>query len=315
MLAALVEDWGREPTIGEVAEPVPGPGETLVEVKAATVSHIDLSVLSGEFFLSPGLPYVPGSEGAGVVLESPTFAPGTPVRIAGEVGLTRNGVWAERVAAADADLEALPAGTDLCLGASYRSPCATAYAAVTLVGRVAAGERVAVTGATGSVGAMVLQLAREAGAEAFGIHRDPDQAELLPAGVTSVPGDDPARFDAYKGEDAFDLVVDTVGGPLLAELATGAIRPGGRAMLVGYAGEDILEVSLTALISADVSLVPLNLIFRAAEVEAAAPRLLERVEAGELEVRMNVFPFAELADALALLRAGTGAGRVVCTVP
>src|SRR5690348_2625585 len=95
MLAARTFSWQDDPQLEEVPDPVAGPSESLIEVAAGYVANLDLSVLTGEFFVVPPLPFIPGCDGAGYVLESERFPKGTPVRIGGgEVGMLRDGTWA-----------------------------------------------------------------------------------------------------------------------------------------------------------------------------------------------------------------------------
>src|SRR5262249_18524286 len=130
MLSARAKEWGVDPVLEDIPVPSPGPGESLVRVEAASCVHFDLSVLSGEFFANPELPCAPGYEGAGRIVESAAHPVDAPVRLrSSEVGLTRDGCWAEFVVVPDDDLEPLSEGADLALAAAFQSPCSTAHAA------------------------------------------------------------------------------------------------------------------------------------------------------------------------------------------
>jgi NADPH2:quinone reductase len=307
MRAARVHAWATDPTVEDVPEPRRAPGETLVRVAGTSVAHIDLTVASGEFPLSPELPHVPGTEGAGTVVESDRFAAGTPVRVRGAgVGFTRDGLCAELAAVPDNSVVALAAGTDLEVAAAFFAPCVTAYAALHEVGELRAGERVAVTGAGGAVGSVALQLAARAGAGAVvAITRDPQRLRALPGGAVVIrTGETPPQVD---------LLVDTVGGPGVAKLATTAVAPGGRVVLVGYAGGEEATLPLPALLAADVRLLPMNLIRRGPGLEGKAEELLADLRSGDLVLPRTTLPLDEIATALAHVRAGTAIGRVVVT--
>jgi NADPH:quinone reductase len=87
-----VGEIGAPPRLDDLPEPTAGMDETLVEIEAAAVGHLDLTVAAGEFPVRPSAPYVPGTDGAGRVLASGSFETGTPVWIrGGGVGLLRNG--------------------------------------------------------------------------------------------------------------------------------------------------------------------------------------------------------------------------------
>lgn len=307
MLAARVHAWGEPPVLEEVAEPVPGEGESLVEVAAAAVGHLDLTVAGGRFAHRPPLPYVPGTDGAGRVVRSPALPAGTAVRIrGGGAGLTRDGTWAERAALPQEALHALPDGVDLTVAAVFFSPCLTAHLAVHEVGAVAAGERVVVTGAAGAVGSIAVQLALRAGAErVVGVVRRPEKRTAVADGAEAVVAGDGALAD----RGPFDVAVDTVGGPPLLGLLP-AMRRGGRIVLVGYTAGREVAFDLPALLAAEVRLLPVSLLNHASALGDVAARMLQRLRAGELVVPVTPFPLARVAEAVETLRAGTAVGRV-----
>jgi NADPH2:quinone reductase len=143
------------------------------------------------------------------------------------------------------------------------------------VARLQTGEQVLVTGASGAVGSLVVQLAREAGCT-----------------VTAVmPGAEPPPVASA------DLLVDTVGGDVLAQVLP-CVRPGGRAVLVGYTAGPTLQLDIAHFLQRDVALLPLNMFRREAAGRAAAPELLARLADGRL--RLDVQPFALADAALAL---------------
>jgi NADPH:quinone reductase-like Zn-dependent oxidoreductase len=98
MRALRVHDWGQPPVVEDVPEPVRDEGEVLVQVQAAALAHLDLTVASGSFGMRPPLPYTGGVEGSGVVLEGDELKPGTQVMLrGGGPGLLRDGTWQKRV--------------------------------------------------------------------------------------------------------------------------------------------------------------------------------------------------------------------------
>jgi NADPH:quinone reductase-like Zn-dependent oxidoreductase len=246
----------------------------------------------------------------------------------GGVGLRRDGTWATHAVVPDEALAEVPEGTDLALAAGFFSPCVTAHAAVRELGAVQAGERVAVVGAAGAVGAVAVQLALDAGAEVVGVERDASRLAAIPAGATPVAiatdrqsGGGPltggqaavAAVLGATGGERVDVLIDTAGGPALPALVTGAVAPGGRAVLVGYAAGTEATFVLPALLAADVRLIPMNLIRWEQRLRGVAAELLERLGRGELELARTVLPLERVGEAVASLRAGTAVGRVVVT--
>ena len=232
MWAARVHALGGEPALEEdVPEPRAAAGETLVAVEAAAVGHLDLTIAAGTFPVHPPLPYVPGTDAAGRVLESPTLAVGARVFVRGDgVGFERSGCWAERAAVPTAAVHPLPDEIDPVTGATFFVPCSTAHVALTVVGGLEPGDRVAVRGAAGAVGSAAVQLARAGGArDVLEVVRTIGDA---PAGDSALADGEPATIAALAADGGIDLLVDTVGGVRLGALVD-VMRPGGRIVLVG----------------------------------------------------------------------------------
>jgi NADPH:quinone reductase len=289
MKAVRVHAWNEAPRLEELPEPQAGPGNSLVRMHAATVGHIDRTVWSGAFLRHPPLPYVPGVEAAGVVVASDRFAPGSRVWMRGAgLGIARDGTWRELIEVPDEALGALPAAVPFALGSAFFSPCTSAWVALHEVGRLQPGERVLVSGASGAVGAIAMQRAREAGA-------------------------DVRAFDASRAaQPEADLLLDMVGGGVLP-LALRGVKPGGRAVLVGYAGGTETRLDLPELLQRDIALLPLNILRREAAARAAAPDLLQRIADGKLQLAVRQFPLAQAHEALQWIATRGHRGRAVLT--
>src|SRR5512132_1014324 len=136
--------------LDEVADPKAGPGQVLVEIKAAGVNPVDTYVRSGNYAMLPQLPYVPGADGAGVVK---ALGDGVTRLRAGErVWVARQAGYASLVAAEAAMVHPLPAGLSFGQGAAVGVPYGTAYRGLHHKGQARAGETLLVHGATGGVG-------------------------------------------------------------------------------------------------------------------------------------------------------------------
>jgi NADPH:quinone reductase len=304
VIAARVHAFGSEPQLDEVKEPVSGDGESLVEIAAAPVGHLDLTVMTGTFVHRPSLPYVPGTDAAGRVISSATHPEGTPVRVrGGGLGLARDGTWQQRVVAPDGALHPIPDGVDLALASLFFSPATTAHVALHEVGGLQTGERVAVTGAAGAVGSIAVQLALRGGASLVaGVVGRPGKAAAVSEGAQVVLPGEPLPAD-------IDLLVDTVGGPRLGELVA-QLRRGGRVALVGYTAGTAVSFELPALLAADIRLLPVNMLVRADRVGPLAAELLDLLASGALRLPFEVRPLTALATALDDVRNGRVVGRV-----
>ncbi|WP_311733696.1 quinone oxidoreductase family protein [Variovorax atrisoli] len=284
-----IHGFDAVPVLEEIAEPIAQPGRTIVRMEAATVGHIDRTVWRGSFLRHPPLPYTPGVEAAGVVVASGRFQVGQRVWLRGSgLGTLFDGTWCELIDAPDEALGLLPDDVPMTLGAAFFSPTTSAWVALHEVAKLQAGEQVLVTGASGAVGSLVMQLARDAGCVAIAVAADAQPPEAGSA----------------------DLLVDTVGGDVLARTLP-AVRPGGRAVLVGYTAGPTLSLDIAHFLQRDVSLLPLNMFRREAEGRAAVPELLARLADGRLHLEVRPFALADAAVALDWITQRGHRGRAV----
>lgn len=289
MKAVRIHGFDAVPVLEDVADPVARPGRTLVRMQAATVGHIDRTVWQGRFLRHPPLPYTPGVEAAGVVVASERYAEGQRVWLRGSgLGTLFDGTWCELIDAPDDALGVLPDAVPMALGAAFFSPTTSAWVALHEVARLQSGEQVLVTGASGAVGSLVMQLARD-------------------AGCTATPVDPKA---APPEAASTDLLIDTVGGDVLASTLP-AVRPGGRAVLIGYTAGPSLHLDIAHFLQRDVALLPLNMFRREAAGRAAAPELLARLADGRLHLDVQPFALADAALALDWIAQRGHRGRAV----
>ncbi len=280
MRALRVHAFGEAPRVEELPDPEPADGDVLVRMEATVIGHHDLGVARGVLPLAQPLPYVPGLEGAGRLED------GTLVRVAGGgLGMTRPGTWAELVAAPNGVVTPVPQSLDPVVAAACGSSANTAWAALHDAGALQEGESLAVTGANGAVGSLVVQLAGRRRIHTW------------------------SRGSAGDPEEPVDLLVDTVGGPDLPRRLQ-HVRPGGRAVLVGYtAGEDV-TLNLPTLMHGDVVLIPLNMRRRRIPPGVLA-QLLDDFAAGRLTIETDVVSLDGLESGIERLRSGRHSGRLV----
>jgi NADPH:quinone reductase-like Zn-dependent oxidoreductase len=206
--------------VQERPDPVPGPGEVRIEVRAAGVNFADHMARQGLYPDAPKPPCVLGYEVCGVV-------EGTGERV---MAATRFGGYAERVVVREGDTVPLPEGLSFAEGAAIPVNYATAWAGLVGYGSLRAGERVLVHAAAGGVGIAATQIARGVGAELWGTASPAKHDRIREVGVEHPL--DYTRDGWDRGLPPFDLVMDALGGASLRR-SYGMLRPGGRLVAFG----------------------------------------------------------------------------------
>jgi NADPH:quinone reductase len=239
--------------LGEVAEPeqshvlTPGTG-VVVDVHAAGVSFPELLQTRGEYQLKPPLPFVPGSEVAGVVRTAPEAAGVRPGdRVAACCML---GGFAEVAVAPEFLTFRLPDNLDFAQGAGLVLNYHTAYFGLKVRGRLQEGETVLVHGAAGGMGTAALQVAKGLDARTIAVvSSDHKEAVAREAGADEVLRSDGPWKDQAKdfSGGGVDLVLDPVGGDRFLD-SLRALAAGGRLLVIGFTGRSIPEVKVNRLL-------------------------------------------------------------------
>jgi NADPH2:quinone reductase len=312
VLAVRVHRWGSPPEVEDVEDPRPRPGLAVVQVAAAAVGHVDRDIMRGGFIRHPPLPYIPGVEGAGTVVTSGRRSAGAPVWFRGAgLGTVRDGTWAELAVVSEDAIMPVPEGVAMATAATFFSPATSAYAALHEVGEVRRDERLAVRGAAGAVGSLTVQLALRCGVRKIvGIVSSAERVPLVPAGIDVLVGTGAEVAEKLReGQNGVDVLIDTVGGPDLAEMIEG-VAVGGRLVLVGYTAGTSTEIDLSRLMQRDVRLLPLNMIRREASARAVAAELLGLLGEGQLTLEVTTMPLRAVRSALQTLAGGAARGRI-----
>jgi NADPH:quinone reductase-like Zn-dependent oxidoreductase len=231
---------GPEQLVYEQAPtPVPGPGEALVEVHAAAITFAELT-WDQTWTDRDGrdrTPTIPSHEVSGTVVGLGPDASGVAVReeVYGLIDFDRNGAAAQYVTLPAADLAARPRSVSHVDTATLPLAALTAWQALVDHAALKPGEEVLVTGGAGGVGVYAVQLAASLGAAVTATGRAGQRDFVLGLGAStflasdSTEGAGPAQ---PAPEDAFDVVIDTVGGAVL-EASYGMTRPHGRLVTLG----------------------------------------------------------------------------------
>lgn len=320
MQVLRVHDFDQGPRLDTLPSPTPAPGEVRVRVQACGVSYFDLLIGHGGYQWRPALPFVVGSEFAGVVDalgEGPTGGLAVGDRVAGSSSI---GAWAQQLCRPAGDLHALAPATSLDEAAVLSMPFGTALYALRERGGLQPGETLLVLGATGSVGHAAVQLGRVLGARVIGAATGAAKcAAALAAGAhEAVDLAEPGWKDRVKAlahPGGVDVVIDPVGGALM-DTAFRTLGWGGRLLVVGFAGGQIGSLRGNLTIVKGASLIGVDLRqFRERQPDAAQQLSRDVAalhQAGHIRPLIGTrLPMAEHAEAFARVRDRHHIGRVL----
>ena len=325
----------------DLAEPIPGPGEVVVAVRACGLNRLDLLQREAALVRGFSLPHVAGMDvagtviasGAGVGEDSPAIGDAVlvdPVSTCGTcdrcrdgrepycedlrtVGSTRLGGFAERVAVSADRCYPVPVGMSFVEAACLPVAYMTAWRALVTVGKVRSGEMVLVNAAGSGVSTAIVQFALAAGATVIGTAGGADKVRrALELGcahaVDHYAGDVADSVLAVTNGRGVDLVVDHV-GPALFDASIRSLAIEGRMVFCGTTTGTQVEVDLPAVYHWGRSLIGSGG-YRPSEFS----EMLEAVATHELRpVIDSVWPFEQLAEAQQKMTDGTFFGKLVVT--
>jgi len=323
MKAVVCKEFGppENLVVEDVDEPVPGPGQLLVDVEAAAVTFPDTLMLEDKYQFKTGLPYVPGTEGAGVVAAIGAGVEGWSVgdRVVGGLGTT--GAFAERMVIPALSARRLPDGV------SFEAVTGLNYAyGTTLYGLrhradLQPGETLLITGAGGAVGLSAVEIGKLMGARVIAAASSDDKLDLCrqrgaDETINYATENLKDRAKELTGGAGVDVVYDCVGGDK-AELALRAIGWEGRFLVIGFtAGIPSIPLNLALLKSCQIIGVFYGaMTAREPEKNAAiSNQLIEWVANGDLEPHVSGrYPLDRAGEALRALIDRKAAGKLVVT--
>jgi putative PIG3 family NAD(P)H quinone oxidoreductase len=304
----------------EVEDPVPGPGEVLIDVTASGVNRADLMQRQGFYPPPPGTPPYPGLECSGTVAavgEGVTvWKPGDEV-----CALLAGGGYAERVAVPAGQVLPAPSSVALTAAAAFPETACTVYANVFQAARLAAGETLLVHGGASGIGTMAIQLAKNAGAT---VAVTAGSAEKLATcrelgadiGINYREEDFVERIkDTTKGRGA-DVILDIMGASYLARNVD-ALAVDGRLVSIGMQGGRKGELDMGKLMTKRGAVMATTLRARppeqkAAIVDAVREHVWPLVNAGRIQpVIYCELPVYEAAEAHRIMAASTHTGKIL----
>jgi NADPH2:quinone reductase len=304
---------------GELADPAPGPGQVLVDVHAAALSFMDTLMVAGRYQMKPALPFVPGSDAAGVVL---ALGDGVErVRVGDRVACSHwHGGMAERMVAPESGVVKLPDGVGFEIGSTVRYAYGTARYALATRAQLRAGETVFVSGAAGGVGLAAVDVARQMGATVIAGTSSAARGEVARqqgAAHTIDYACEPVRerlLELTQGRGV-DVYFDNVGGPLFGTVSR-AMAWGGRILPIGFTSGEVPSLAMNLPLLKNYSVVGC---YWGAWVErqpqqsgAADEQLFAAVAQGILRPQVSdVLPMSSFADGLQRLARRQVTGRIV----
>jgi NADPH:quinone reductase-like Zn-dependent oxidoreductase len=289
--------------IEEIPRPEPGPGEALVQVKAAGINPADVKNVAGHF-KSTTLPRTPGRDFSGVVVAGNRFSGQEVWGSAPGFGISRDGVQAEYVAVPEEALSRKPATLSMEQAAAIGVPFITAWTALIRAAELQAGETLVIVGAAGSVGQAATQIANWKGARVIGAGRDTEidtDTRDLRACV----------FELTNGKGA-DVVFDLVGGPLF-EPALRALGHGGRQIAIASTSDQRVGFNLVDFYHNESRLIGVDSNhLNARDVGEIAAALTPGFEADVLKApAIETVPFENAAEAYQSVAGGRAGKKVV----
>jgi len=303
----------------DVPDAVATADQVLVEVHAAGVTFPDVLQTRGQYQLKPELPFVPGSEVAGVVRSAPE---GAAVRAGDRVAAFPGlGGFAELAAVHPAAVFALPDAVSFAAGAALPMNYLTVHFALTRRGHLQAGETVLVHGAAGGVGTAAVQLAGALGAHVVAVVSSDAKGEVArTAGAHDVVPVEGFR-DAVReltGGRGVDVVVDPVGGDRFTD-SLRSLAVEGRLLVVGFTGGEIPTVKVNRLLLNNIAVVGVGWgafwLPHTGYLQEQWAALLPLLTAGRLDPPLGPrFPLEQAAQALAEIDERRAAGKVLLDV-
>lgn len=306
----------------ELEEPEPShmltPGHgVVVDVKAAGVSFPEVLQSRGEYQIKPPLPFVPGSEVAGLVRTAPE---GSSLKAGDRVAaFCLLGGFAEAAVAPAYFTFPLPEQLDFAQGAGLVLNYHTAYFALHTRGRLQAGETVLVQGAAGGVGSAALQVAKGLGAQTIAVVSSDEKAQLASvAGADHVLRSTGAWKDEARELGGADVVLDPVGGERFTD-SLRSLNEGGRLLVVGFTEGSIPEIRVNRLLLNNLDVVGAGwgayAVSKPEYVGEVAAALEQLIAAGQVRPVVGAqFPLEQASEALKLIDERGAAGKVVLDV-
>lgn len=325
MRALVLTDTTLPPALSDMPVPQPGPGEVQVRIRACGLNFADLLMAEGKYQEKPPLPAILGLEvagtvtalGAGVAATHPHLRPGQRVAaFAGHGGLAETGCFPATRCLPIPD--ALPFEQ----AAGFVVAYGTSHLALDHRARLQPGETLLVLGAAGGVGLTAVEIGARMGARVVAVARGADKlAVAQAAGATDLIDTANPDLDlraAFKSLGGVDVVYDAVGEPA-AGAALRAMNPGGRFVVIGFAGGQVPQFPANLLLVKNIDVIGLYwgayAGFAPQVMSDSLATLLRWYDEGGLSPHVShILPLERAQEGFELMRSRTSTGKVVITM-
>ena len=309
--------------LDDVPDPMPRPGEVVVEVVAAGVNRADVMQRQGHYDPPPGSSAYPGLEVSGRIAQLGDGVDGWSV--GDEVcALLTGGGYAEKVTVPVGQLLPVPAGVSLEDAAALPEVACTVWSNIFMTANIQPGEVLLVHGGGSGIGTMAVQLGREVGARVAVTAGSPEKLEVCrELGASILVNYRTEDFEAVvrqatDGHGA-DVILDTIGAKYLAR-NVGLLAVNGRLVVIGLQGGRTAEINLGAMLAKRCALVATTLRARpAAEkaviVAAVREHVWPLIESGRVRPIVHAaYPLGDAAGAHREMEASTHVGKLLLRV-
>ncbi len=324
MRAILCKEYGpaEKLVIEDIESPVVRGHGVRVKVKAAGLNFPDTLIIEGKYQLKPSMPFSPGGEMSGEVIEVGEKV--TRFKVGDRVaGLTGYGAFAEEVVVSEHNLLPIPDAMSDEKAAAFSMVYGTSYYALKQRANLQPGESLLVLGASGGVGLATVELGKAMGAHVIAAaSTDEKLAVAKAAGADELINysEEPLKEAVKKRTHSkgVDVVYDPVGGDF-TEQALRAMAWNGRHLVIGFAAGDIPKVPANLTLLKGCSLVGVFWgSFTQRESDASARNMMELLQMfseGKIDPKIShVYEFEEYAQALGALTGRTATGKIVLKV-
>jgi NADPH2:quinone reductase len=318
MRAFQVSSFTSPPAMTDIADPVPGAGEVLLDIAACGLNFADMLMAKGSYQDTPEPPFTLGMEVCGTVVAQGdgVTAPAIGARVVvfgGQGGMAEKGVFPAALC------RAVPDSMTSEVAAGFMVAYGTSHLALTHRARLQKGETLLVLGAAGGVGLTAVEIGKVLGARVIAVARGADKlAVARAAGADHVIDSDTQDIKgAVKALGGADVVYDPVGGDAF-KAALGTCKPQARVVVIGFASGDVPQVPANILLVKNIDLIGFYwggyLKFRPDLLSDSLAELLGWLAEGRLKPHIgHVLPLEQAADALELMRSRASTGKVVIT--
>ena len=318
MKAFRVTEFGTDPSVVEIEDPAPGPGEVLLDIHACGLNFADLLMAKGTYQDTPEPPFTLGMEVCGTVVAQGegVSSPSVGTRVAvfgGQGGMAERGVFPAALC------RAVPQGMSDEEAAGFMVAYGTSHLALTRRARLKPGETLLVTGASGGVGLTAVEIGKAMGARVIAVARGAEKLKVAQAAgadhlIDSETADLKAELKALGG---VDVVYDPVGGAAMKPILAACKREA-RIIVIGFASGDLPALPANILLVKNIDVIGFYwggyLAFAPEVLTESLAELMQWHAEGRLTPHIShALPLDRAGEALELMRSRASTGKVVVT--